>query len=167
MRVPEHSLVDTRYPVKTQLSDKSLICQSNIKLAVVSSLHHTTLQSWNNSLPKTIIANLRRQALDSKKFWLASYTLNMVGYLVCCSSHTFIKSKTKTRSCAIIWRHTVQGWSYCQITNSPRLFSDHRMNSFGEKRTEVMQTLLSMIEPTENKKGCLSLDLNSSGFPKG
>jgi quinol monooxygenase YgiN len=25
-----------------------------------------------------------------------------------------------------------------------------------EKRTEVMQTLLSMIEPTENERGCLS-----------
>jgi quinol monooxygenase YgiN len=30
------------------------------------------------------------------------------------------------------------------------------MNSFTEKRTEVMQTLLSMIEPTENRRGCLS-----------
>jgi quinol monooxygenase YgiN len=30
------------------------------------------------------------------------------------------------------------------------------MNSLIEKRTEVMQTLLSMIEPTENGKGCLS-----------
>jgi quinol monooxygenase YgiN len=30
------------------------------------------------------------------------------------------------------------------------------MNSFIEKRTEVMQTLLSMIEPTENRRGCLS-----------
>jgi quinol monooxygenase YgiN len=30
------------------------------------------------------------------------------------------------------------------------------MNTLIEKRTEVMQTLLSMIEPTENKRGCLS-----------
>ena len=30
------------------------------------------------------------------------------------------------------------------------------MNALLEKRTEVMQTLLSMIEPTENEKGCLS-----------
>ena len=30
------------------------------------------------------------------------------------------------------------------------------MNALIEKRTEVMQTLLSMIEPTENGKGCLS-----------
>jgi quinol monooxygenase YgiN len=30
------------------------------------------------------------------------------------------------------------------------------MNARIEKRTEVMQTLLSMIEPTENEKGCLS-----------
>jgi quinol monooxygenase YgiN len=30
------------------------------------------------------------------------------------------------------------------------------MNSLMEKRTEVMQTLLSMIEPTENGQGCLS-----------
>ena len=30
------------------------------------------------------------------------------------------------------------------------------MNSLIEKRTEVMQTLFSMIEPTENGKGCLS-----------
>jgi quinol monooxygenase YgiN len=30
------------------------------------------------------------------------------------------------------------------------------MNSSIEKRTEVMQTLLSMIEPTENRRGCLS-----------
>ncbi|MGD8290858.1 MAG: antibiotic biosynthesis monooxygenase [Desulfobacterales bacterium] len=30
------------------------------------------------------------------------------------------------------------------------------MNALAEKRTEVMQTLLSMIEPTENGKGCLS-----------
>ena len=30
------------------------------------------------------------------------------------------------------------------------------MNALIEKRTEVMQTLLSMIEPTENGRGCLS-----------
>ena len=30
------------------------------------------------------------------------------------------------------------------------------MNAFIEKRTEVMQTLVSMIEPTENEMGCLS-----------
>ena len=30
------------------------------------------------------------------------------------------------------------------------------MNSYIEKRIEVMQTLLSMIEPMENKRGCLS-----------
>ena len=30
------------------------------------------------------------------------------------------------------------------------------MNVFLDKRTEVMQTLLSMIEPTENERGCLS-----------
>jgi quinol monooxygenase YgiN len=30
------------------------------------------------------------------------------------------------------------------------------MNAFLDKRTEVMQTLLSMIEPTENVRGCLS-----------
>ena len=30
------------------------------------------------------------------------------------------------------------------------------MNVLLEKRTEVMQTLLSMIEPTENERGCLS-----------
>jgi quinol monooxygenase YgiN len=29
------------------------------------------------------------------------------------------------------------------------------MNAIIEKRTEVMQTLLSMIEPTENERGCL------------
>ena len=29
------------------------------------------------------------------------------------------------------------------------------MNSLMEKRTEVMQTLLSIIEPTENERGCL------------
>jgi len=30
------------------------------------------------------------------------------------------------------------------------------MNALQEKRTEVMQTLLSMIEPTENERGCQS-----------
>jgi len=30
------------------------------------------------------------------------------------------------------------------------------MNVLIEKRTEVMQTLLSMIDPTENGRGCLS-----------
>jgi quinol monooxygenase YgiN len=30
------------------------------------------------------------------------------------------------------------------------------MSALQEKRTEVMQTLLSMIEPTENERGCLS-----------
>jgi quinol monooxygenase YgiN len=30
------------------------------------------------------------------------------------------------------------------------------MNALIEKRTEVMQTLLSMIEPTENERGCFS-----------
>ena len=30
------------------------------------------------------------------------------------------------------------------------------MNALLEKRTEVMQTLLSMIEPTENERGCQS-----------
>jgi quinol monooxygenase YgiN len=30
------------------------------------------------------------------------------------------------------------------------------MNALLEKRTEVMQTLLSMIESTENERGCLS-----------
>jgi quinol monooxygenase YgiN len=30
------------------------------------------------------------------------------------------------------------------------------MNALIEKRIEVMQTLLSMIEPTENERGCLS-----------
>jgi len=30
------------------------------------------------------------------------------------------------------------------------------MNALIEKRTEVMQTLLSMIEPIENVRGCLS-----------
>jgi quinol monooxygenase YgiN len=29
------------------------------------------------------------------------------------------------------------------------------MNALSEKRTEVMQTLLSMIDPTENESGCL------------
>jgi quinol monooxygenase YgiN len=31
-----------------------------------------------------------------------------------------------------------------------------KMNVRIEKRTEVMQTLLSLIEPTENERGCLS-----------
>lgn len=30
------------------------------------------------------------------------------------------------------------------------------LNALLEKRTEVMQTLLSMIEPTEKERGCLS-----------
>jgi len=30
------------------------------------------------------------------------------------------------------------------------------LNALLEKRTEIMQTLLSMIEPTENERGCLS-----------
>ena len=30
------------------------------------------------------------------------------------------------------------------------------MNALMEKRTEVMQTLFSMIEPTEGERGCLS-----------
>jgi quinol monooxygenase YgiN len=30
------------------------------------------------------------------------------------------------------------------------------MNAFLDKQTEVMQTLLSMIEPTESERGCLS-----------
>ncbi len=34
------------------------------------------------------------------------------------------------------------------------------MNALKEKRTEVMQTLLSMIEPTENGKGCLSCHIS-------
>jgi quinol monooxygenase YgiN len=43
------------------------------------------------------------------------------------------------------------------------------MNALIEKRTEVMQTILSMIEPTENESGCLSsqgfLDIeNKNGF---
>ena len=43
------------------------------------------------------------------------------------------------------------------------------MNALIEKRTEVMQTLLSMVEPTENECGCLSsqgfLDIeNKNGF---
>jgi quinol monooxygenase YgiN len=46
-----------------------------------------------------------------------------------------------------------------------RVFSERRvlmiifrttMNVFLDKRTEVMQTLLSMIEPIENVRGCLS-----------
>ena len=30
------------------------------------------------------------------------------------------------------------------------------MNAFLDKQTEIMQTLLSMIEPIENERGCLS-----------
>ena len=30
------------------------------------------------------------------------------------------------------------------------------MNAFLDKRTEVLQTLISLIEPTENARGCLS-----------
>jgi quinol monooxygenase YgiN len=30
------------------------------------------------------------------------------------------------------------------------------MNAFLDKQAEIMQTLLSMIEPTENERGCLS-----------
>ena len=30
------------------------------------------------------------------------------------------------------------------------------MNALAEKRKEIMQTLLSMIEPTKNDRGCLS-----------
>jgi quinol monooxygenase YgiN len=33
------------------------------------------------------------------------------------------------------------------------------LNALFEKRTEVMQTLLSMIEPSENERGCLSCHL--------
>jgi quinol monooxygenase YgiN len=33
------------------------------------------------------------------------------------------------------------------------------MNAFIEKRSEVMQTLISMIEPTENEMGCLSCNV--------
>ncbi len=33
------------------------------------------------------------------------------------------------------------------------------MNALLEKRTEIMQTLLSMIEPTENERGCLSCNV--------
>jgi quinol monooxygenase YgiN len=33
------------------------------------------------------------------------------------------------------------------------------MNALIEKRTEVMQTLLSMIEPMENERGCLGFDV--------
>jgi len=33
-----------------------------------------------------------------------------------------------------------------------------RMHAFPEKQKEVMQTLLSMIEPTGKEKGCLSWD---------
>lgn len=35
------------------------------------------------------------------------------------------------------------------------------MNVFLDKQKEVMQTLLSMIEPTENVKGCLSCQVFS------
>ena len=34
-----------------------------------------------------------------------------------------------------------------------------RMHAFPEKQKEVMQTLLSMIEPTGKEKGCLSHDV--------
>ena len=34
-----------------------------------------------------------------------------------------------------------------------------RMNVLPEKQKEVMQTLLSMIEPAEKEKGCLSYDV--------
>ena len=33
------------------------------------------------------------------------------------------------------------------------------MNALPEKRTEVMQTLLSMIDPTENERGCQSCQI--------
>ena len=33
------------------------------------------------------------------------------------------------------------------------------MKALREKRTEMMQTLLSMIEPTGKEKGCLSYDV--------
>lgn len=33
------------------------------------------------------------------------------------------------------------------------------MNTLIEKRTEVMQTLLSMIDPTENERGCQSCQI--------
>jgi len=33
------------------------------------------------------------------------------------------------------------------------------MNAFLDKQTEVMQTLLSLIDPTENMRGCLSCHL--------
>ncbi len=33
------------------------------------------------------------------------------------------------------------------------------MNVLSDKRTEVMQTLLSMIEPMENERGCLGCHL--------
>jgi len=33
------------------------------------------------------------------------------------------------------------------------------MNALMEKRTEVMQTLLSLIDPTENEKGCQSCQI--------
>jgi quinol monooxygenase YgiN len=35
------------------------------------------------------------------------------------------------------------------------------MNALIEKRTEVMQTLLSMIDPTENERGCQSCQVFS------
>jgi quinol monooxygenase YgiN len=43
------------------------------------------------------------------------------------------------------------------------------MNTLLEKRTEVMQTLLSMIESTENERGCLGFQAfrdieNTNGF---
>jgi quinol monooxygenase YgiN len=47
----------------------------------------------------------------------------------------------------------------CFVFNERRVFMiivRITMNALLEKRTEVMQTLLSMIEPTENEKGCLS-----------
>jgi len=34
------------------------------------------------------------------------------------------------------------------------------MNAFIDKQTEVMQTLLSMIEPTENVVGCLTCNVS-------
>ncbi len=36
-----------------------------------------------------------------------------------------------------------------------------RMKALMEKRTEIMQTLLSMIEPAGNEKGCLNYDVFS------
>jgi len=35
------------------------------------------------------------------------------------------------------------------------------MNALPEKQKEVMQTLLSMIEPTGREKGCLSYDVSN------